>query len=304
MYYFIDKNSGNNLAIDDKNEIINYSNDWLYLINRNIDDLRILQNYIVNNTENSLIIHENVIPFITSFHSSVHAFCGIASILLEYVNNIHNYKDLKIIIYKNLQKGVLDLILYFCDIGFIDNSNIIYIEPNIIYKFDNITIIPNKLHSYFEDITIRDNIINLFEKYILSKNIILQNKYRTNSYKNIAILKHSKNCVTSSFGIVNFDAAYNFTKKNNFELIELLDFNEIQIIQIINNCENIIFSWGTAFMKNFIYISDSCITVTVFIIGNEFINEYNHCINHNILVKKFKNAEFIYKILNYDLIEL
>ena len=304
-YYFIDPSSNNNLAVSELDEIINYSNDWLYLINRPIEDLINIQKFIINKKVNSLIINEDVIPFITTFCSSVHSFCGIYSIILNYVKNINNYKNLKIIVYKNLQKGVLDLILYLCDIGIIDINNIIYIESNIIYKFDSITIIPNRLHSYFEDIEIRDNIINLIEEYILSNSILLTNKYKINLYyKNISIFKYAENAVTTLFGIVNYDSAYNYSKKNNYEMIELLNMNEIQIIQIINNCENIVFSWGSAYMKNFIYISDLCKTVTVFIIGEEFIYEYNHLISRNILVRKFKNAEFIYKIVDSNLIEI
>jgi hypothetical protein len=67
-------------------------------------------------------------------------------------------------------------------------------------------------------------------------------------------------------------------------------------INYINNCEEIIFSWGTTFMKNFIFISEKCLKSKVFVFGNEFNYEYNDAMRRDILIQKYKNCTFEYVI--------
>jgi len=301
-YYFINNNfiihDYTNLCVKDNNKIDIYSNEWLYLI-RNGPNVKLIQEYINNNKDNSTYINEDIIPFITSFKTSVHCFAGIFSILLNYFNNLDYYSNCKIAIYKNVQKGIIDLILFFCDSLQLSKDNLIFLDENIIYKCKSITIIPNTLHSYFENIEIRDNIYRFIDKFILSKQEFLNlDKYKINDItKNISIIKTFNNSVTSTMGAVSEENAIEISKKYDCSLIDLSLYNEIQIIKIINNSEFIVFSWGTTFMKNYIYISDFCQKVIVIVIGSEFINEYNHLVKHNLLVTKFKNASFYY---NFD----
>ena len=78
--------------------------------------------------------------------------------------------------------------------------------------------------------------------------------------------------------------------------------NEIHLIHYINQCENLIILWGTSFFKNYVYISDNCKKIIVLVMENSnFIEQYNCHKNNNILLKKFKNAEIIYKIIDSEL---
>lgn len=301
-FYFISGDEINlNIALDADGNIIKYSNDYLFLIKNLESKAHELYNFVNKNKNKFLFLDEDVIPFITTFNIAIHGYCGINNILKNYINNIELYKNKKIIVYKNASKGILDTIKYFCDINIINHKDIIYLDNNVIYKFKSITIIPNTLHSYFENINIRDEISDFFKKYIFDYTIPDSYKVDTN-YENIAVIKHKSSQIASHHGSANYSSAFNLMEKLNYKIIEPSEYNEIQFMQILHNCKKVVFSWGTTFMKNFIYLSDKCDTMVVYIIGNAFINEYNYLLKYNKLFNKYKNCNIEYKIVNEDLI--
>jgi hypothetical protein len=297
VYYCIDKNNYFNICLDSQFNIIKNSNDWLYLLNTSHEHISHSENirqHIITNINSVYNIHENVIPFITGFNGGVHVFCGIYSILLEYLQNYKKYEKYKIIVYKHVHKGVKDIINFF-----VKEKDIIYIDGGIIYKFDEIYIIPNKLHSYFEDIEIRDQIAQMIQDYILNSSLLsytIDNKYK---YKNICSFKHQSSGINSTYGSISRETIEFFVTKTGYIYLEPADYNEIQLIQIFHECgPHLVLSWGTLFQKNFVYIGDQVLKVTVFIIGPEFTREYYHMIEHDKIVYKFNNATFHYFIVN------
>lgn len=280
------------------NKILTLTNEWLYLIaiyyhkNTNPEIYnQIIKNYnnIINNssTDNfTVIINENVIPLITSFSTgTIHGYTGLFYILIEYINNFELYKNYKILVYKNSQKGILDIINYF-----IDGKNIIYLDPEIIYRFDLMFIIPNQYH-YYDNLEF-NNKVSLF----IHNNIINSiNKKTILIYPKICIIKSSISSNLTQDGVFNNNDIIKFCTKYNLVNIEPTNYNEIEIIKIINSCEQFIVSWGTTFFKNFIYISDKCKKIIVLIYGNVFINQYN---NEQNIITKFKSANIEYKIID------
>jgi hypothetical protein len=79
-------------------------------------------------------------------------------------------------------------------------------------------------------------------------------------------------------------------------MIEPSELGEVLLANYINNCEEIIFSWGTTFMKNFIYLSEVATKARVLVFGDEFNYEYSNAISRNIIVYKYKNCIFEYRI--------
>jgi hypothetical protein len=288
------------LGVTESYDIIHHSNDWLYLIgDGSYRDANLIANHIKQNTQHAEFIDEDIIPFITAFPTSIHGYAGVLSILANYINHLNTYEGKTIALYQESQKGIHDIIKYFQQIGII-KTKIIFLEHDIIYKFRSITIIPNTLHSYFESISIRDNISEILEQYIF--NYALTGEYNINdNLQNIAILKHHGSSVASSMGAISIDIARNFCNDHNLQLIEPSTFNEIQLIKMISNCEKLICSWGTTFMKNFIYISDKCREVIVYIVGSEFTGEYNYLVNNGKIINQFKNAKFTYQIVDTEL---
>jgi hypothetical protein len=291
------------LMINNDNKILTYSNEWLYLIKsyypkNNIyhDIIKTYNNILINKT-NANYIDENVISFLTSFSTgTIHGYSALYHMLIVYIRNINYYKNFKIIVAKNSQEGILNIINHFIEITIFNKDNIIYLEPDKIYKFKSVIFIPNDYHIILtNNFYFSNSISNIIHKYI-----ILKNTKKIEKHDNICILKTSNSINLTNDGIVSNDIANIFNKKYNLNKIEPGSIDEISLINIIYSCKIFVVSWGTAFFKNFVYISNNCRKIIVLIIGEEFIKQYN---NFKDLPKKFKNANIIYKIINNNLDE-
>jgi hypothetical protein len=305
VYYSIKKDLiGNSLLCLGvyNNKILTLTNEWLYLlimhynnkINTSIATYNEIINYYniitdsINNNHNIVIIHENVIPFITSFSTgTIHGYSGLFYTLMQYINHLELYKNYKILVYKNSQKGILDIINYF-----ISDKDIIYLDPENIYNFDSMLIIPNKYHAY-SDLEFNNKVSAFIQDNII--NSLTINKKTFLIYPKICIIKSSISSNITQFGVFNNDDIINFCTKYNLVSIEPTNYNEIELIQIINSCEYFITSFGTTFLKNFIYISDKCKKIIVLVYGDMFIKQYEEEQN---LITQFKSAIIEYKIIN------
>ena len=284
------------IAIDNTDhKIYSYSNEWLYLINyAYYPSFYPLYNELVTYCNDIIqtkcidfsYADYDVIPFITSFSKgTVHGYSGLFGILNQYINNLDTYKNYKIIVYKDSQQGLLDIINKF-----INKENIIYISSNVQYLFNSIKFIPHAWHVYPNDV----NIDFLIDNYILNQNnrLLLEND-------NICIIKSSLSVNMSPNGIVTAEKITTFCNKNRLLCLEPTQMSEIELINKINQSRIFVTSWGTTFFKNFIYISNKCEKIIVLVIGNDFIQQYvNTCTNCQT---KFKNAFITYHIVDENL---
>lgn len=261
---------------DKYRNFIKESNDACYLFHGECN-----APYII---EKSFKLDLKVVPFLTHFHTGVHAFSGIYSILYEFIKNNLNKSDYKVAIYENIQKGIVDILKLF-----IDDDKIIFLKENVLYEFSEVKIIPNSLHSFLENHVISKKISDL----ILNK---ISDITYDNYPKKIAILKTLRTSITSDSGVIDSKIAEKYCQENGYTMLEPDEIGELKLIKLINNCEEIIFSWGTTFMKNFIYLSDNAKNAKVWIIGGQFRYEYDNAINRDIIVKNFKNCTFEYII--------
>ena len=303
--FFVGDMIGNSLfllAIDnDTNKIYANASEWLCLI-KGYYAIRFHHYYHIVSQYNSIITSKNldisyadcnVIPFITSFSGgTVHGYSGLFYILTEYVNNLDLYKDYKIVVYSNSQQGLLDIIAHFVDINVINKEQVIYISSNKQYLFNSIKFIPNLWHNFSENLNLE----------IMDKHIIDHNKYLPHyDHDKICILKSSISDNKSVSGVIDFEIVNNFCIKNNLFLLEPSKMNEIELIHIINQSKIFVTTWGTAFFKNFVYISDSCEKIIVFVIGHEFIYQYNNSVADKSIHRKIKNAQIEYYITDTNL---
>jgi hypothetical protein len=298
----------NIFCINNNNKYIyKYANEYLYLINYSYPNNFYYYNYI--NIYNTIIhdnmkqvinINENVLQLFTTFsRGSVHGFSGFYYTLIEYITNFNKYKDLKLLFYKESDNGMLDIINFLCEKNIIDKSRIIYIEKNTYYEFLSITFIPNNFHCFVEELI---PIVNKFiENYLITEKSYVKD--------NICLLKTKNTTHFSSAGLFTISAVDNFTKKYSFNKINT--DNEIELINRIYNCSILLISYGSCFFKNFIYISEKCKKVIVLIKGNSELNDIHYITDYKNLcetnspyqgtiLKKYKNADFIYKIIDND----
>jgi len=303
VIYFIGgmiQNSLFTIAIDnDSKKVYSYSNEWLFLIKRyypsNLEYYFSFVSYYnnivsTNELDNSYSSYD-VIPFITSFsNGTVHGYSGLFFILNEYINNYENYKDYKILVYKDCQQGILDIINHFVNKNIMNEEKIIHISSNKQYLFSSIKFIPNKWHMFPNNLK-----LELIDNYIVEKdNLTLDND-------KICIIKSSRSTNVTCDGIVSFETIERFCNKHNLLLVEPTKMNEIQLINLINKLKTFVTSWGTSFLKNYIYISDKCEKIIVLIIGTNFLNQYNSFKENGNVQTKYKNATISYHVVNFDL---
>jgi len=171
---------------------------------------------MIYNINTPTLLNYDVILFITSFSNET--VPGFYYILFEYI-------DKYIAVYVNSFKGILDVLNYFITNNIINSNKIIWLNDHILYKFKSITFIPNKYHMIDE---ISTN--TLIHKYLLKKPTI--------TYSNICIIKSNISINTTGDGIVNILNVINYCKKHKLTHIEPSNYNEVDLINIIYNCEN------------------------------------------------------------------
>lgn len=276
-------------------KIYSYSSEFLYLIKFKLKITlpKLVENYnkIIKNIESKnydmTYKNYNAFSFVTTFSSgTVHGFTGLFYMLTEYLLNFQYNDKLYIVIYKKSQKGILDIINYLINTNILDKNKIIWIDSGINYLFNSLTFIPNKWHIYPRDSNFT---LKLIDKYLINNKIY--------DYNHICIIKSSISDNKTEDGVVNINIIKQFCNKNDLHLIEPNNTNEIELINILNQCKIFVVSFGTAFYKNYVYVSNLCKKIIVFVIGDTFIQEYNEEIKNNVVIKKYKNAEVLYYII-------
>jgi hypothetical protein len=316
VLYIIGENFSNtfiHLAINNDNKFIyKYSNEWLYLINVYYPSeyyIKLLELYSKTLlSKPNIIVNENVVSFITSFSlGTVHGYTGLFNNIIYYLDNIERFKNHKIIIYRESQKGMLDIIYYLVGNKVLDKDKFIFLEKNVYYYFSSVYFIENKHHIYtnelselistkFIDKYIKPHhcdtiyINSIFEQYNLPKNM-----------DKILIMKGSNSIKLTSDGTFSNEHIINFKNRMNLVLIEPGFIDEIALIHIIQSCSIFVVSWGTSFFKNYIYISDKCKQIVVLVLENSnFYIQYTNSYNNN-LIHTYKNAKITYIVTNPNL---
>ena len=269
-YYFIGGDGG--LCFKSNGDYIRESNDWSYLIGN--------RKYTLP-TKTSEVIDKDVVCFITAFSSGLHAFVGVLSIIDKYIRS--EVKNKTIIVNEDLQGGVMELI-----VNMVRPEEIITLKKDQTYKFKSIHLIPNSLHSYFEDVRIRDEIVETINHKIPERVDGVEAK--------IAIIKHPESSVASKMGEISLEDADTFCSNNGFNRVEPSLLGETGTINTLRQASHLAVSWGTTFMKNFVYISEKCKKIDVFIFGPQFAYEYNQAQLRGILPTKYKNADISYHL--------
>lgn len=228
-----------------------------------------------------------------------HGYAQLYDILINLSKNYPNYKNekYKFLVYNYSQKGILDIIKYF-----IPETSIIFIDPNKVYEIDNFIYLEGNVSNLVENIDHRFHkfLIPFFEDNFYSK--------FTNTkpiHKKLCILKHNKDSLSISDNrSFNYKKVEEFCDNNNYYLINHNTMNFVDIIYLIQNCEEILLSWGTSFFNHYIYISDKCKIISNFILKDSsyHIYEYKNFGEHyKTHLNKFKKASINYYIVDCDL---
>ena len=301
------------LAINNDNKFIyKYSNEWLYLINYIYPSeyyIKLVELYSKTLlSKPNIIVNENVVSFITSFSlGTVHGYTGLFNNIIYYLDNIEKFKNHKIIIYIESQKGMLDIIYYLVDKKVLDKDKFILLEKNVSYYFSSVYFIENKYHIYNNELSelISTKFIDKYIKPHLCDTIYLNSiSEQYNLPKNldkILIMKGSDSVKLTDDGTFSNQSITNLKNRMNLPLIEPGTIDEIALIHIIQSCSIFVVSWGTSFFKNYIYISDKCKEIIVLVLENSnFYNQYTNSYKNNVIYT-YKNAKITYIVTNLEL---
>jgi hypothetical protein len=255
------------LGIDEYENKILETNDWLYLVNSlYINEINNMHE-ILKNCNNFKLIEETVIPFIPTYsHGTVHGFSSFYSMLLKYINNGNLLEEHSLMVYDKCCPAYLEVLNYLFNNGILYCKKIISISDNDIYKLNKCIIIPNTLHSFCEN----KNESNAIELLIINN----FNNISFNKINNICILKNNKSNNNTHLGLIPEEIVNKYCKDYNLTLIEPGHINELELFYYLQSCELCFISWSS-FLKNVIYFSKNCKKINVIIYGNEFYREYN-----------------------------
>ena len=261
-------------------ELIKYSSDHLSIRSHKKD--KIISHYKLNKNNNENITHikNACVNFISSFtRGTVHGYVTIWEYIMYFLKMGKN--NFKVILCHNTQQGIKDIVHHF-----VDKNNILLLDINKQYLFDQIYFIPHK------EMIFSDKFCNTYFNNFIEENIIRTISNNDLKLKpNICILKVNDKTNCTGQGVFNKKDAHVFANKNGFELYQPEKNNEINNIFQLYNCQNVVFGWGTSYYKNIRYLGNNCKKIYV-IINNGYKHQYlsrkDKTDNH--VYTKYKNA--------------
>ena len=254
-----------------------------------------LNNQIMSKISNNnyTYIDEEVIDFTTSFSTgTAHGYSGLFNLIENYQRL---YSDKKIVVYKYSQNGILQLISHLIANRY-GMEKIIYIEQNQTYIFKKIYCIQNLYHEFNLDLINKLN--HILKDQIIYSDEIFNNKYGyPNNLDRICIIKSTVSENITSCGIVDVNLINNYCIKNKYTLIDPSSYNEIDFANILYRCTDLVVSWGTAFFKNYHYLSERCNMIKVLVFDHVYISQYNNALIHNALLNNYQKAKISYELI-------
>jgi hypothetical protein len=248
-------------------------------------------------------IRKRVIPLVTSFsRGTVHGYTGLWHILMQYVNSGAALRDYWLLVFRKSQGGILQIIEHACTIKLMDREKLLYIDPGKVYRFDEMQMLWFYNHDLFR-LLIKDpkaclRVSDFIHFHFVD--VITGNRSQPASMESdvVAVLKYQKSGSSlSKPGTLPEDVADRLVRLHNATLLEPEQMGEISLIRTIASCKALIVTWGTSFMKNFVYASDKCEQIVVYVYGDDdFRNQYNMYLEAKTLPRRFRNAAIEYRL--------
>ena len=285
-------NSVMTLAIDEvTKKIYKYSNEYLHLLSeyyrqsltpqgkhtRHYSDIvKIYQDILLNPYSQISNEHANkhVVSLATSFsRGTVHGYSGLFCILEKYINQRENFKDYHFLVWEGSQRGLIEIIKEYISKNIIPPDRVIYIKNDVTYRFRSMHLLYNNWHMFPFCVAGHTN----FKLNIIRNILIDHSKYAIDfNHENLCIIKSSESTNLTGSGIVSAENIREFCSKYNFVNVEPAQTHEIELMNRLYKCKVFVTSWGTAWFKNGVYLSDNCTDVYVLVIGPDFHTQFQN----------------------------
>jgi len=310
MYYYVDgiikENWIEPLGFKE-NKIVANTNDWLYLINADYKKMPMINLANLHNSMYSNILNERtpitnidepVINNITAYSTgTTHGYCGFFDLIMNYIK-VYAATEHKLLVYTESSGGMLDIIDHLCNKGILNKSKILYIDPYHVYKFKKAHVPKVTMHIYSIICPHTKKCNEFITRDIIDNSIIEQYKQdRVNTHVSTIKTAETDNVVAA--GAFTKESVDMFCNKNNILFLNAGIINEVVLIHKIHHCEVLYASFGTSFMKNFVYISDKCRKIVVYVLkGSHYEIQYENW--HKTQSNTFRNAKFEYVFVTHD----
>ena len=285
-------NSVMTLAVDEVSKhIYKYSNEFLHLLSEYYKQslkengghtkhynevINYYRDMMLNPKCPILTDHQDkhVVSLATSFsRGTVHGYSGLFCILEKYINQKENFKDYYFLVWEGSQRGILEIIKEYISKNIIPPEKVIYIKNNITYKFKSMHLLYNNWHMFPFCVAGHTN----FKLDIIRNILIDPTKYACDfNHEKVCIIKSSGSTNLTGSGIVPQEKINEFCRKYQFRFIEPAATHEIELMNRLYKCKVFVTSWGTAWFKNGVYLSDDCTDVYVLVIGKDFHTQFQN----------------------------
>ena len=292
--YRIGEQMGNSimtLAVDDHTkQIYKYSNEFLHLLKEYYKQSlkggghkhhyqEIINTYLDFFLNPKLEINlqhkdKHVVSLATSFsRGTVHGYSGLFCILEKYINQKDNFKDYYFLVWEGSQRGMIEIIKEYISKNIIPAERVIYVKNNVTYKFKSMHLLYNNWHMF--PFCVRGH--TDFKLDIIRNHLIDPTKYALDfNHERVCIIKSSASTNLTGSGIVPAPKIKEFCDKYNFRFIEPAHTHEIELINRLYKAKIFVTSWGTAWFKNGVYLSDDCTDIYVLVIGPDFQTQHSN----------------------------
>jgi len=227
--------------------------------------------------------------------------------LLHYIDNYESYKNHRVVIYRNSQDGIIQLVENFIKRNVFDRNKIIILDPDVVYHFSSAIIIPNKAHIFDGTIPFQ-SFRDMMAKYIVYDDDKFHSELQSNPYfislqydnlDNLCLMKTNNSSNITSDGVIDNNVVKKFCQDNKLVLLEQSVINdEVLMANIIYRCKIFVVSWGTAFFKNMPYVSDRCEKIIVIVNGGTFHSQYTRAISDGSIPRQHCQTPISYHVVD------
>jgi hypothetical protein len=217
----------------------------------------------INDTEYRTINIKKGLVLYNITKSAGHELCFIMAgiYLLRKLDLIDEYEIIVPNTIKNFGKFINSILLLFFKedkIHFVDDKTIVNISESIIYTPPHFKVV--------------DHNSVLLEKLKLKIDTSIY-------YKNVCLIKSEIDLKYRNTPHKSFAQSYlDFFVRNDFKVLSPNDYDVITLFNIINNCDNIILSWGCNAWINSIFVNKK--TNVLILCHKGYSNEYNKTYNY------------------------
>lgn len=201
---------------------------------------------------------------------TVHGFAFFFSFLRHYFDDADwrpMVQGRRPVMHKHTLRGIRELFsTLFTD------DEILWINDDEWYHFSDIVLPANHYHNLLHSQS--SWVRQMIEKYVLSRCPTIPLAW---PLRGVCLLKTSQSVMTTSCDTVHHEAVVALCNRTGRHVLyEPGDQSELMTIAYLRSVENCIMSWGSAFMKNMLYLTHRCRVAHVLIMDAN-AKQYNPC---------------------------